>query len=161
MSGKPRVVQNEVHRHLSLDPRHSRYAVKLIGPIFRPGMKRRLDGRTEGQSELLRVQDALANASGVLDETAAQAALRLGPEPIVETLADGRLRAVGRSLAGGDDKVGDILDATYIGAEDMSVSYPEDRTGIFSLKRVEDISIVAVPGRTSQRVQQALIEHCE
>ena len=161
LTGKPRVVASEVHRQLSMDPRHGRYAVAEIGAIFRTGMKRRLDGRTEGNSNLIRIEDVLADANGILDRTAAEAALRLGPDPIWETLPDGRRRAVERHLVGGDDKVGEIVDETYLGEEDLSKSYPEDRTGLFSLKRVGEISIVAIPGRTSPTVQQTLIEYCE
>jgi uncharacterized protein len=161
LTGKPRVVASEVHRQLSMDPRHGRYAVNEIGAIFHTGMKRRLDGRTEGNSNLIRIEDVLADANGVLDRTTAEAVLRLGPDLIWETLPDGRRRAVGRYLAGGDDKIGEIIDQTYLGDEDLSKSYPEDRTGLFSLKRVDEISIIAIPGRTSQTVQQASIEHCE
>ena len=38
---------------------------------------------------------------------------------------------------------------------------PENRTGLYTLKNIEDISIVSCPGRTSVRLQSALITHCE
>lgn len=48
-------------------------------------------------------------------------------------------------------------DKHYIGVD----IGPGNRTGIKSLIDIDDISIVAVPGVTSQNVQNALIEHCE
>ena len=38
---------------------------------------------------------------------------------------------------------------------------PGQRTGIYALADIDDISIVAVPGITNQNVQNALITHCE
>jgi phage tail sheath protein FI len=49
-------------------------------------------------------------------------------------------------------------DPVYIGADDAN---PENRTGLFSLRNIEDVSIVAAPGRTSAALQNALINHCE
>src|SRR5690606_35662669 len=51
-----------------------------------------------------------------------------------------------------------VDDQTYIGtpAED-----PADRTGIRTFENVDEVSIVAAPGRSSQDVQNALINHCE
>lgn len=161
-TGKPQVAASETQRQLSMDPRHSHYVVTTIGPIFHQGMKRRLDGRTEGLSDWIRVEDSLADPlTGVLDEATAEAALRLGPDLVTETLPGRPTRPVALPLSGGDDQVGSITDETYIGVEDLSKSYPDDRTGLFSLKRVEEISIVAIPGRTSQHVQEELINQCE
>jgi hypothetical protein len=62
-----------------------------------------------------------------------------------------------RTLAGGSDDLDNITDATYIGQAAVD---PMDRTGIFTLENIDDISIVAAPGRTAQDVQNALINHC-
>ena len=51
-----------------------------------------------------------------------------------------------------------LTDADYIGADNAN---PENRTGLFSLRNIEDISIVAIPGRTTTAIQNALINHCE
>ena len=58
---------------------------------------------------------------------------------------------------GGVDGTGAPTDATFIGTD----GGPGNRTGIQALVDIEDISIVAVPGVTSQNVQSALITHCE
>ena len=49
-------------------------------------------------------------------------------------------------------------DAVYVGIDNID---PDHRTGLFSLTTFDDISIVAVPGRTSAGLQSALIDHCE
>jgi phage tail sheath protein FI len=147
-----------------MDPRHSRYASRVIGPIFRTeaSTPRRADGRTEGESDLIRVEDTLADAgTGQLSGAArvtAETTIRLGPDVVFHTLPDGRRVAVGRPLVGGDDRIGDVADATLVGTDAVN---PRDRLGLYALKNVEAISIVAIPGRTGQRVQQELITHCE
>ena len=147
----------ETLRHLSLDPRHSRYVMRVAGPIDPTATNpRRDDGRTDGESDFIRVDDAL-NPNGATPATA-QAARRVGPDILVETLPSGRTRLVGRRLQGGDDQIGLVGDPTYIGADAID---PLARTGLYSLKNIEEISIVAIPGRTSQLVQQELITHCE
>ena len=83
---------------------------------------------------------------------------RLGPETLVDVLPDGRRRAARHPLEGGNDSVGTLSDATYIGDDSQT---PEERTGLHSLRNIEDISIVACPGRTSAQIQNALIIHCE
>ena len=142
----------ETLRQLSLDPRHSRYVMRVVGPIT-PTLTnpRRDDGRTTGESDFIRVEDALTPAQ-------AQTTRRVGPDILTETLPTGRVRLVGRRLQGGNDQVGLIGDNTYIGADAID---PLARTGLFCLKNIEEISIVAIPGRTSQLVQQELITHCE
>jgi hypothetical protein len=61
-------------------------------------------------------------------------------------------------LAGGGDPVAGILDATYIGVDDVD---PLLRTGLYSLRNERSISLVSIPGRTSEVVQRAVIDHCE
>ena len=167
LTGKLRLMASEVHRELSMDPRHSRYITKVIGPIFRPSgtITRRADGRTEGESNLIRVEDFLADdKTGSLSPSAELQALteiRLGPDLIWNLLAGGRQVAVGRWLMDGDDQIAAITDDTYIGQDAID---PNDRTGLFALKNIDEISIVAIPGRTTpgnSQVQEALINHCE
>jgi phage tail sheath protein FI len=87
-----------------------------------------------------------------------QEAVRLGPETLVDVLPSGRVRAARQALANGNDSLTLLGDDTYIGEDAVD---PEDRTGLQSLKNIEDISIVAVPGRTSVELQGAVISHCE
>lgn len=54
-------------------------------------------------------------------------------------------------------KIGSQGDPVYVG-EDLG---PGQRTGIHSFADVQDINIVAAPGRTDTTVQLALIAHCE
>jgi uncharacterized protein len=126
--------------------------MRVVGPI-NPTLTnpRRDDGRTDGESNYIRVDDALTPLQ-------AQTALRVGPDRLQETLPSGRVRLIGRRLQGGDDKIGLVGDITYIGLDKIN---PIDRSGLFALKNIEEISIVAIPGRTSQMVQQELITHCE
>lgn len=59
--------------------------------------------------------------------------------------------------AGGVDGTAAPADADYIGTDDG----PGKRTGLQALVDVDDVSIVAIPGITTQAVQNAMIEHCE
>ena len=89
--------------------------------------------------------------------TTALRGIRPGPEFLVD-LANGRQTAARRSLVDGDDQIGALIDAHYIGQDDPN---PENRTGLHSLRNIEEISIVACPGRTTPQIQEALINHCE
>ncbi len=144
------VIDREVFRHLSLDPRHSNYVEKVIGPVAGP--LRKWDRRTEGSSLYIRVAD---RASG-----AAAEAVRRGPEALVDRLADGRLVPARQRLETvlGDDSIGSLGDLHYIGADHVD---PELRTGLQSVRNVEEVSLLAVPGRVSATLQQAVIDHCE
>jgi phage tail sheath protein FI len=139
------VLDREVFRFLSMDPRHSRYAPTIVGDFAGP--PRISDHPPDGESWYVRLGDA-APGNGV----------RLGPEPLDDVLADGRIEPARHPLAHGDDSLLTLTDAAYIGNDDVN---PEKRTGLFSLANVEDISLVACPGRTSATMQGALIAHCE
>ncbi|MGH7491703.1 MAG: phage tail sheath subtilisin-like domain-containing protein [bacterium] len=134
-----RVIDSETVRNLAADPRHSRYMVRVLGPLPTADTPLRADGRTEGESDLIRAADGLTRAHG-------EAATRTGPAP-------GASR-----LSGGTDAENIITDNTYLGQDGVN---PQDRTGLFALRNIEEISIVAIPGRTNQQVQEALINHCE
>jgi phage tail sheath protein FI len=151
-------IDREVFAALSLDPRHSRYFERVIGATWdmtNPAVTvddagralRRSDRRSEGESSYIRIRD-LAPSTG----------LRAGPVAEYETRADGTQRLILLRLAHGDDALGAVTDLTYIGDDSID---PEQRTGLFTLGNIDDISIVSAPGRTSVTVQAALINHCE
>jgi phage tail sheath protein FI len=139
------VLTSEMFRYLSMDTRHSRYVQTVIGNIAGP--PRLSDRRPEGESWYVRVTDANPGTG-----------IRLGPEPLIDVLPDGRQRAARLPLSGGGDSITTITDNEYLGIDDPT---PENRTGLHSLRNVEQISIVAAPGRTTVAIQNALINHCE
>ena len=150
------VIGSEFFRTLSMDPRHSRYIEKVIGDINGP--LRLDDRRPEGESNYIRVHDRGKDviAPGEPDNTLHS--IRLGPEALIDILPNGTTRPARHPLAFGDDSVATLNDAIYIGAD---AAQPENRTGLFTLQNVDDISIVACPGRASSLMQGALIDHCE
>ena len=143
------IIASEVFRHLSMDPRHSRYVGNVVGDVN--GDLRLSDRRPEGESWYVRVEDLAPDA-------AAFESIRLGPETLFDVLPNGRRRAARHALAGGDDSLATLNDATYVGVDDIE---PENRTGLYSLNNIEEISLVACPGQTSPAIQGALIDHCE
>ena len=160
------LLDRELFQHLSMDQRHSHYFERVIGSTFTDGAAtddlgqplRRSDRRSEGGSAYVRVHDL-----GSSD--ADRERVRLWPETLVDKLPSGLLRPArhrlgeGESLATfGDDSLATIGDFTYQGVDDRE---PDKRTGIFALKNVETISLVAVPGQVTAPIQQALIDHCE
>jgi hypothetical protein len=155
------IIDAENFRYLSLDPDHSRYIQKVIGTTWDDTTEgvtndkanlalRRADRRSEGESTYIRVEDQATND--------AKKGIRNIPKTGTETLPDGRTRPRRRSLNGGNDAVDSIEDKTYIGEDDPN---PENRTGLHSLRNIEEISIIACPGRYSAALQGALISHCE
>lgn len=139
------ILTTEVFRYLSMDPRHSRYVQTIIGDI--DGPLRLSDNRSEGESWYVRVHDQAPSEN-----------VRLGPEALVDVLPTGRTRPARQALEGGDDSIATLTDDTYIGQDN---SDPANRTGLYTFNNVDDISIVACPGRTSATMQEALITHCE
>lgn len=63
-------------------------------------------------------------------------------------------------LSGGND---DIPDSSNINTvyEGKDSDEPKDRTGLYAFKNIDGINIVAVPGITSQHIQNKIISHCE
>ena len=159
------VLDLEVFRHLSLDPRHSRYLQRIIGTTWNTGADDDLDGRalrrsdrrSEGESAYIRVRDTAQDLAEP-DRTTVLNSIRLGPEFLWDVLPDGRREAARRALIGGGDQVDLLDDAGYIGVDDPN---PERRTGLNALRNYEEISIVAAPGCTGAQLQGALISHCE
>jgi phage tail sheath protein FI len=144
------VIQSELFRQLSLDPRHSRYIEKVIGATDGPPALE--DRRPKGGSMLIRVLDRAANAAAAQQP-------RLGPEVMNDLMPGGLTRAARFQLdQEGDDSMATVSDAMYVGVDDNE---PENRTGIPALRNVPQVSIVAVPGQASAAIQAALIEHCE
>lgn len=149
------VIDSEIFRNLSMDPRHSRYIARIIGEINGP--LRLYDRRPEGESWYARVRDSAldlppANIQAALDS------IRLGPETLVDILPNGRRRPARHALIGGDDSLATLTDGTYVGVDDPE---PLNRTGLQSFRNEDDISIVACPGQTRPVIQNALIVHCE
>lgn len=151
-------IDREVFPNLSLDPRHSRYFQRVIGCTWNMANPtitlddmgrplRRSDRRSEGESEHIRVRDLSPTNN-----------LRPGPVASYETRPDGTRRLILLPLANGNDQLGSVTPQTYIGNDNTD---PEQRTGMFALRNIEEISIVAAPGRTELPVQAALINHCE
>ena len=143
------VIDTEVFRHLSMDHRHSRYVEQIIGA--RDGEIRVSDRRPEGQSRYVRVQDTAP-------DDATRESIRLGPETLTDTSPIGVVTAARHTLAGGGDSVATLTDAHYIGNDSRE---PDERTGLAALKNIEEISLIAAPGRTSTAMQNALINQCE
>lgn len=142
------IVATENFRHLSMDPRHSRYFARVIGDVAGP--IRLEDRRPEGESALIRVAEA--------DPAADMSAIRAGPEALVDALVSGGTAPARHVLAGGDDSIATIGDATYLGQDAVE---PVDRTGLQALKSIQNVSIVAVPGQASASLQAGVIAHCE
>ena len=152
-------IDREVFANLSLDPRHSRYFQSVIGATWimnNPAITlddmgrplRREDRRSQGESAYVRVLDQAVTTG-----------LRQPPVADYETVPGAPPRLILLPLAHGDDALGGPFgDPDYIGADDPD---PERRTGLFTLQNIEDVSIVAAPGRTGIGMQAALINHCE
>lgn len=149
-------IDREVFANLSLDPNHSRYFQRIIGTTWTPGnslddtgLPLRLDDRrSRGDSAYVRVQD-LAPGTGLRRAPVAAYERRPGVPP----------RLVLLPLAHGDDVVGSLSDTQdYVGLDDPD---PVLRTGLQTLRNVDEISVVSAPGRTSVTMQAALINHCE
>ena len=94
------------------------------------------------------------NGSSLLTMTAGAAGDHTSDSPVILPSAPDGLNL---PLINGSDGTGAPVDADYIGTD----SGPGNRTGIQALADIEDISIIAVPGVTSQNVQNALITQCE
>jgi hypothetical protein len=156
-SRNTQIIQSELFHNLSMDPRHSRYFETVIGSINGP--LRLSDNRPEGSSWLIRTLDVVRTHG--LSPVALQAALqgpRLGPEALIDILPNGLQRPAQHRLQGGDDSLATVDDDMYIGGDNTD---PRQRTGLFSLVNIPQISIVAVPGQGTSAIQAAVIDHCE
>lgn len=149
------ILTTEVFRYLSMDSRHSHYVQTILGDI--KGPLRLSDNRPEGQSWYVRVHDPAQDLAEP-NRTNTLESVRLGPEALIDILPSGRQQPARQALENGDDSVGTLSDMTYIGQDDPD---PTKRTGLFTFTNVDDISILACPGRTSATVQEALIAQCE
>lgn len=143
------VISNEVFRNLSLDPRHARYAPRILGDVN--GALRREDRRPEGESLYIRLSDRATTPAQLRS-------IRLGPETLIDHLPNGRTAPARHPLTGGVDDMAGMVDNVYIGADNADA---ELRTGLFALCNVPDVSLVAIPGQGSARLQAEAISHCE
>ena len=66
----------------------------------------------------------------------------------------------GWKLSGGHDGIPDKdnINTVYQGKPNDD---PSERTGLYTLKNIDGISLVAIPGITTQHIQNQLIIHCE
>jgi len=153
-------IDREVFSNLSLDNRHSRYFETIIGTTWdmtsmttttddRGRALRRDDRRSEGESQYIRVFDFGYATSNTL---------RAGPVATYQPRPGGSPMLVLLPLANGNDMLPANSDTLFVGQDAID---PEQRTGLFALRNMEDISIVAAPGKTTPSVQLALINHCE
>jgi uncharacterized protein len=148
-------IDREVFRFLSMDPRHSRYAPRVLGLIG--GTRRRADHRPEGESQYVRLRDDAPTPAAQTTD------LRVAPESLVDMLPNGQRRLARLPLTNGSDGLAAVAtdaaaDTVYIGADAPN---PEQKTGLWTLTNLEDISIIAAPGRTSNTMQNELIAQCE
>lgn len=149
------VISSEMFRNLSMDPRNSHYFQTVIGDINGP--RRLSDRRPEGESWYIRVHDRAQDLPEP-HRTQTLESVRVGPEALRDTFPDGRTPAARHTLGNGTDSIGTLTDSHYIGQDNPN---PENRTGLNTLQNIEEISIVACPGRTNVQLQNALINHCE
>jgi phage tail sheath protein FI len=84
--------------------------------------------------------------------------IRLAPPAVPAPATSAFLHNLPLHLEGGADDAINVTDVTYVG---QTSDDPAGRTGIQALENEPAVSIVAVPGRTSVTVQNALIAHCE
>lgn len=98
---------------------------------------------TKDTSQLIRVKDARKDAN-----------------PSDKRLMPTEDKIPAWKLSGGRDGIpGDVdLFGVYKGTENIE---PERRTGLQTLMNIDDISIVAMPGITTQELQNQLIVHCD
>ncbi|MBI5877218.1 MAG: phage tail sheath subtilisin-like domain-containing protein [Chloroflexi bacterium] len=82
------------------------------------------------------------------------AALPAGTHPFLYPSAPDGLRF---TLTGGNNGAAAPTDADYKGVDNG----PGNRTGLKALEDIDQVSILAVPGITTQSVQNAMIEQCE
>ncbi len=141
LNSEGKVTESEAFLNLGLDPDHNRYALKIVGLFDRASGK----PASAGESDLIRLSDLTKQDNGA--DVSGAANLRL-------TIPDTQ---VSRRLAGGNDDLATVDKAAYIGSPAVD---PADRTGIYALENIDDISIVAAPGQTDQDVQNAVISHC-
>ncbi|HVO70482.1 MAG TPA: phage tail sheath C-terminal domain-containing protein [Aggregatilineaceae bacterium] len=149
------VIDSEVFRYLSMDDRHSHYIQTVIGDINGP--IRPADRRPDGDSWYIRVHDLAQDLSEPTRSNTLES-IRLGSETLVDVLPDGRILPAYEALEGGDDSIANLDDDTYVGQDDPT---PENRTGLQTLRNINEISLVGCPGRTSVKIQSAVINHCE
>lgn len=137
-----KVSMDEAFANLSVDPDHPRYAPRILGGFDRAAG----EGERPGLSDLVRLSDLSMDDNGVDLAGADDARLAMPFDSVT------------RTLAGGTDDLTNVDARTYRGTDAPDGA---DRTGLFALTTIDDISIVAVPGQSDQIIQNAMITHCE
>ena len=111
------ILDSEIFRYLSMDPRHSRYVQDVIGDIN--GALRISDRRPEGESRYIRVHDLAQDLPEPVRTTTLES-IRLGPETLVDFLPDGRPRPARHALGDlvrGNDSIGTFTEDDYVGQD--------------------------------------------
>ena len=127
-----KAAESETFEKLSLVPGHPRNALTIVG--------------------------SWSNATDTPSRSGGSNLIRLALPTVPAPRASAFLHGLPLFLSGGDDDVAGVVDATYVG---QASDDPSARTGIQALENEPSVSIIAVPGRTSVTVQNALIAHCE
>jgi phage tail sheath protein FI len=83
------------------------------------------------------------------DDTTGSSLIRVVVQPNATTIPAARI-----ALAGGDDGLQGLVDTDFIGNDSA-------RSGLRALDRVQDLSIVLVPGQATPGVHEALVQYCE
>ena len=81
-----------------------------------------------------------------------------GQRVYINRAAASDYREIGRGSAGENNCALVISDDNIIGDDSGEAS---KRTGLYALSNIADIKVIAIPNGTSQRIQNAMIEHCE
>ena len=141
------ITDSEMFRYLSLDPRHSRYAPRVIGDI--DGALRLVDQRPEGESNYIRIHDPSPSED-----------VRVGPETLVDLLPSGRWRPARHPLSAirGDDSLATLNDAVYDRLRQHRPRSPHGSV-LANERRRDQHRRCARPDPAG--LQSALIDHCE
>ena len=152
------LIDQEVFRHLSMDPRHSRYVMRIVGAPGRRRPRRRSRHSAAPLGSPFGGHFELRPRARSRPVAAQREAIRLGPEALEDVMSSG-LRAPGAPSAVGRQRRRHHDERRHVYRRRRQRSGP--RTGIYTLKNLLNVSLVAIPGQTSAAVQQALINHCE
>ena len=131
------ILDTEVFRYLSMDPRHSRYVQDVIGDIN--GALRLSDRRPEGESWYIRVSD-LNPSTGHPSRSRNSGRCLAGWPPASGAPCSGRSRCAAPIRSARSRK-------TITSVRTIRSGGPHR---LHSLRNIEEISIVACPGRTDR-----------
>jgi len=144
------IVVTETFHNLSTNKNLSQFVENAIGTPPPQGDLQ----RSAGASNLIRI-----SVSGGAKTDGTTTAIR-GPAVTTSSNPPLVFNNSGSNVLG-DDKLTAAnlaLNDIFIGADDPD---PANRTGLYALTNVRDISIVAIPGQTGQELQDELLSYCE